>query len=208
MKKQIKLHIPIAEMIADTFGDDCEVVLHDIQNLEHSVVYVVNGHVTGRKVGQGLNHYVSKVILQKKYNKDQFSNYYFYSSDGRLIKSSTAILRDDSNSIIGVICINMDTTKITKQIEWLNMMIPNLSNEERVSDSQFRNKHIVELLDEIIDSVVENKDISTLTRKEKINLVRQLEKQGVFLMKGAINKVADSMGISKVTIYSYIDALR
>ena len=41
----------IAQDIAAEFGADCEVVIHDLktQEPEHSIIYIVNGHVTGRK---------------------------------------------------------------------------------------------------------------------------------------------------------------
>lgn len=35
-----------------------------------------------------------------------------------------------------------------------------------------------------------------------------MDEKGVFLVKGAIDKVAASMGLSKVTIYSYLDEVR
>lgn len=40
----------IAQDIAAEFGADCEVVIHDLktQEPEHSIIYIVNGHVTGR----------------------------------------------------------------------------------------------------------------------------------------------------------------
>ena len=45
-------YVPLARMLAQTFGQDCEVVLHDLDCPEHSVVHVENPYVTGRKVGQ------------------------------------------------------------------------------------------------------------------------------------------------------------
>ena len=43
----------IAQDIAAEFGNDCEVVIHDLKTKEpeHSIIYIVNGHVTGRNVG-------------------------------------------------------------------------------------------------------------------------------------------------------------
>ena len=40
----------IADAIAKHNGDDCEVCIHDltIKNIFHSIVYIVNSHVTGR----------------------------------------------------------------------------------------------------------------------------------------------------------------
>ena len=45
----------LAQDIAAEFGNDCEVVIHDLKTKEpeHSIIYIVNGHVTGRNVGDG-----------------------------------------------------------------------------------------------------------------------------------------------------------
>ena len=41
----------IAQDIAAEFGNDCEVVIHDLKTKEpeHSIIYIVNGHITGRR---------------------------------------------------------------------------------------------------------------------------------------------------------------
>ena len=39
-------YVPLARMLAQTFGQDCEVVLHDLDCPEHSVVHVENPSVT------------------------------------------------------------------------------------------------------------------------------------------------------------------
>ena len=45
----------IAHGLAQQFGSDCEIVIHDLktQDLEHSIVYLENGHITNRKLGDG-----------------------------------------------------------------------------------------------------------------------------------------------------------
>ncbi len=41
----------IAADLASQFGPDCEVVIHDLKTSEpeHSIVYIVNGHVTKQR---------------------------------------------------------------------------------------------------------------------------------------------------------------
>ena len=50
----------LAKALAKQFGDNCEIVLHDLtsSDIEHSVVLVENGHVTHRSVGDGPSHVV------------------------------------------------------------------------------------------------------------------------------------------------------
>ena len=57
----------IAQDIAAEFGNDCEVVIHDLKTKEpeHSIIYIVNGHVTGRNVGDGPSDAVFDGIRQK-----------------------------------------------------------------------------------------------------------------------------------------------
>lgn len=46
--------IPVMRAIAATIGPRCEVVLHDIghvDRLAHAIIWIENGHVTGRHVG-------------------------------------------------------------------------------------------------------------------------------------------------------------
>lgn len=116
MNPIIDQYVPIADLIVQTFGEDCEVVLHDFETPQHSVVYVANNRVTGREIGQNFEHLVSQVILSDKLENDIVANYYFTSRDGKLIKSSTALLRDFGGNIVGAMCINLDTSKITQNI--------------------------------------------------------------------------------------------
>jgi len=44
-------------------------------------------------------------------------------------------------------------------------------------------------------------------RTTKQAAVRQLSKRGAFLLRGAIDDVATAMGVSRITIYNYLNAL-
>ena len=53
----------LAAGIAAQFGSNCEVVIHDVSSNhpDHSIVHIENGHVSGRKVGDG----ASQVVLDQ-----------------------------------------------------------------------------------------------------------------------------------------------
>jgi predicted transcriptional regulator YheO len=53
----VKSLIPIVKAISATFGKNCEVVLHDFSGLQHSIILIENGHVTGRKVGDPITDF-------------------------------------------------------------------------------------------------------------------------------------------------------
>ena len=62
--KLLELLEQIAKAIAAQFGSNCEVVLHELsgKSTYSSIVAIENGHVTGRKVGDGPSHVVCKLI--------------------------------------------------------------------------------------------------------------------------------------------------
>ena len=61
--KRLETLKQIAAGIAAQFGDKCEVVIHDVSSShpEHTIVRIENGHVSGRKVGDG----ASMVVLEQ-----------------------------------------------------------------------------------------------------------------------------------------------
>ena len=109
MNPLLKSYFPVADIIAGTFGQDCEVVVHDLEDPERSVIYVANGTVTGRKKGQSFDHLVKNVLLNNRYQDDRVINYTFHAG-GKTIRSSSALIRDEKNAVIGMLCINYDLT--------------------------------------------------------------------------------------------------
>ncbi|KIR03728.1 hypothetical protein P261_02543 [Lachnospiraceae bacterium TWA4] len=83
MNTILKTYEPTARAIVELFGKGCEVVLHDLSKPENSVVFVVNGEVTGRKVGQSFDHLIRQVLLNTNFKDDCSVSYYFETVDGK-----------------------------------------------------------------------------------------------------------------------------
>lgn len=45
------------------------------------------------------------------------------------------------------------------------------------------------------------------SRSEKQQVVRMLDEQGAFLLRGAVDDMARIMGVSRITIYNYLNAI-
>ena len=70
MKKSlIEFYTRLAHGLAVQFGSNCEVVVHDLQgkDIEHSIIAIENGHVTGRRIGDG----PSQIVLESLHNSKQ-----------------------------------------------------------------------------------------------------------------------------------------
>ncbi len=50
-------------------------------------------------------------------------------------------------------------------------------------------------------------DAATWDRKQKQAAVRLLYERGAFLLKGSVDDIAEIMGVSRITIYNYLNAL-
>lgn len=203
MNPLLKTYFPVADMIAETFGGDCEVVIHDLEQPDSSVVYVSNGNVTNRQKGQSFDHLVRNVLLSKNFKDDRLTNYMFETSDGKKIKSSSVLLRDADKEVIGMLCINYDITDYIQAQSKLNrfLCVETAAQEEEKAVGQ----DVMAVIDELILNIVGTSDVKNLTRKRSVEIIKFMEEKGIFLVKGAVDKVAALMGVSKVTIYSYLD---
>ncbi|MBF8982739.1 PAS domain-containing protein [Lutibacter sp. B2] len=206
VNKELKRYFPIADLIAKTFGKNCEVVIHDLTHPKNSVVYVVNNHVTGKVVGQTFNILIKQVLLSKNFDKDVTANYKTITEDGREMKSSTAFIRSAKGEVVGAICINYDLEKMKDMKDFLDEFMQ--VKEEEIEEEVEPISSVMDIADDIINKMIEDVNINTLKRKEKIELIEFMEKKGIFLIKGGVEKVAEKLNISKVTVYSYLDEIR
>lgn len=208
VSKELKPYIPVVDMIAGTFGKDCEVVLHDLSFPRNSVVYVVNGHITGREIGQPIHHLFTVVLKSKEFKNDFLCNYTIKNVHGEDIKSSTVLLRNSNGTVIGALCVNFDTTAVRKFHDFINnfINIPSQSNNNDINGEQLES--VSEITNDLIKKIIGNTNLKDLKRKEKIELIEFMENKGIFMIKGSIETVASLMNISTVTVYSYLDEVR
>jgi len=201
----IKKFIPLVEGISKTFGKNCEVVLHEFKDLKNSIVAIENGHVTGRD----LNSPMTKISLEKVREGTVDSDIINYSEkniDGRVLKSSTMFIKDNKGKFIGCLCINIDITDFIAAKNVINdiMRIGAIDTEK-----PSKNKVNI-ILSDIVKETVEalGRPIIYLSKDEKVLIVKKLDHQGAFLIKGAIDYVAEVLQVSKYTIYNYLDEIK
>ncbi|NED04875.1 transcriptional regulator, partial [Streptomyces sp. SID6648] len=84
----------------------------DYRTPEHSVVAVA-GSVTGRTVGGAMSEIGMRVLARGDDARDEL-NYVTRTPDGTLLKSSTMVLRDSTDSVFGALCVNLDVTAVDR----------------------------------------------------------------------------------------------
>nr|WP_314610883.1 helix-turn-helix transcriptional regulator [uncultured Lachnoanaerobaculum sp.] len=202
--------VMIAHGIARQFGNDCEVCIHDLQanDLEHTICYIINGHVSGRKIGDGASKIVLETLeaLKKGDNVSDHLGYRTHTSDGRILKSSTIFLKDESGKYRFILGINHDMTNFMNAQSALSNIVENIETTGEDIYGQIP-LSVNDLLDNLIEQSVKlvGKTPALMTKDEKVKAIKFLQDAGAFLITRSGDKISQFFGISKFTLYSYID---
>ena len=197
----------IAKGIAAQFGSNCEVVVHEIseRSTSNSIVAIENGHVTGRQLGDG----PSQVVLEQLGKGDKCPEdhlcYLTRTPDGKLLKSTSVYIPSSDGKAGAVFGINFDISTLVMAEQALNSLTTTLSSEE---ETPARITHNVnDLLDDLIEQSdrLVGKPVALMTKEDKVRAIRFLDDHGALLITKSGDKIANHFGISKYTLYSYLD---
>ena len=198
----------LAKAITEQFGDNSEVVVHDLTggDLEHTVVAIENGHVSRRQMGDGPSRVVLETLKHRgdRAIEDQLG-YLTRTRDGRILKSSTVFLHGGDGAVEGVLAINYDVTEMLMAERAIDSL-PHHREEQKAPERIPQN--VNDLLDDLIEQSVAlvGKPVAMMTKDDKIRAIQFLNNAGAFLVTKSGDKVSKHFGISKYTLYSYIDA--
>lgn len=206
--ERVRLHsyFDLADSFADLVGPHCEIVIHSLENLEHSVVKIVNGHHTGRTVNSPITDLGLRMLkLYQKTNECVSKSYFTNSKTGGLMKSTTCILKGDEGSVIGLFCININLSLPFPEIIQTLMPEPNqlaLLNNQQETFSSNAHDVIHAAVEKAVEEVDLNSDINLKMRNKSI--VHLLYENGVFELKDATNIVADHLNITRHAVYKHL----
>ena len=198
----------VADSIVNFWGRHCEVAVHDLTRLEKSLVYIA-GDVTKRKPGSPITDLVLKALRRDGDNAEDLPNYRTITKDGRILKSSTFFFRGRRGKVIGALCINLDTTDFMNTIRFVETFVrpgDDKGQNHRETFATTVNETVGSLVEQIVGEI--GKQPSSMATEERFQFVRTLEEKGTFLIKGAVEQVASVTGVSKYTIYSYLQKIR
>lgn len=196
----------IAQCIAMQFGENCEVVLHDLTlPYDKTIVAIWNGHITGRKTGDGGTNAGLEILKGSASPDDQYS-YINTTPNGRILRSSSKYFRDEYGKVNGSMCINLDITDMIKAENILKTFTGS-GNATIPQSPELFVGNVDELLEIMMQETVNvtGKAVGHLTKEEKVAIVHSLEEKGFFLIKKAAEKLADFLGLSRYSIYNYLN---
>ena len=198
----------IAHGLAIQFGPSCEVLIHDLQgDLDTSLVYIENGTITNRHVGDGPSHVVLAVLNYDDGSEGRFG-YLTKTKDGRILKSSTMYIRDDNGNVAYLLGINQDITEFVMMHRSLESLIgigqAETGTVEKITTS------VSELLDDLLLEAerLVGKPGPLMNKVERLKAISYLNEKGAFLISKSSEKIAEYFNISKFTLYSDLNTVK
>lgn len=194
-------YAPLADFIARMNGDKCEVLIHDVRDPEHSIIYVTQPSLTGRRPGNSMTDYGRQLIQSKEYLNDPFVVNYIGGNGEKTFRSSTFFIRD-GEELAGLLCVNVDVDDLIVGIEALKkaliLDLGSLNKRETFGTT------VEERIEEILNRCMGNRLPEQLHTSEKRRIVREMRREGVFELKGKVAEVAGKLGVSEKTVYRYL----
>ncbi|HBY95880.1 MAG TPA: transcriptional regulator [Chloroflexi bacterium] len=195
----------IGRAVVESFGGHaCEVLIHDLSDLEHSIIWV-EGNVTGRHVGGSMTDLGLELVRGEKF-EDLF-NYTTYTDDGRVLKSSSIFLRDAAGQTWGAFCLNLDVTPYHTIVHQLKKSI--LREGESGVTETFSDDVEITVRNLLAEAAFEcGKPLHALHKSDRLAVIQILDRKGVFQVKRAVPILAKYLGVSRYTVYNDLNAVR
>lgn len=201
----------MAKFISEILGNNCEVVIQDITTPNNSIIFIKNGHLTGRGVGSPLTDLVLNTIQNETYRDKDFAANYKAVGNFKTFKSSSYFIKNDDGKIIGVLCVNIDIEPYNKvkslmdKLSFISDVDVNKSDTIKTQEQFYDN--VDDLLYTIINETISEMSIlpERMSADEKMCIVKNLYDKGAFNLKGAVVEVARALQVSEPTIYRYLN---
>ncbi|MDD2971005.1 MAG: PAS domain-containing protein [Lachnospiraceae bacterium] len=192
--------------LGEYLGEGYEIILHSLEDLHCSVIAIVNGSYSGRKIGSPITNLALEMLSKIKHtNKPSSVNYLNRSSDGTPLRSSTIPILGERDRIIGLLCINFYTNVSFASL--LNKFDPaTLASNDLTQISENFTDNTDELIHQSVSQIKKQvmEDNSITHQNKNKEIVIRLNDKGIFNLKDAVVKVATDLQISKNTVYMHI----
>lgn len=193
----------VGEVVSAALGEWGEIVVHDLADLERSIVWI-GGDVTGRKIGGHITD-LGLARLRAR-NTEPLLNYISYTDDGKTLKCNSAFIADEKGDPVAAFCINLNVTPFILFDRFLRSMTsqgqePDFPESFSPDLSQMVETTIAECAYQV------GKPISLMTKSDRLKVVALLDKRGVFELRKSVPLVAQRLGVTQKTIYNYLAEL-
>lgn len=198
------------DALAAYYGEAFEIVLHSLNDLDHSVIKIVNGFHSGRKQGAPITDFALSMLEKIQRNNSlqeksaAFDIYFSTGKHGEPLKSTTIVIFGEKKEAIAMLCINLYlNSPISDIVKNFTPSDPvNFINETFITESA---ELIKRSLDKVKNEVFPDSAVQTSQKNKEI--IKQLYYQGIFKLKNAVPIISNGLSISRNTIYMHLRTL-
>lgn len=208
-KKILASYAHFCDGLSSFLGNQYEIVLHNLEYFDHSVVKIINGFYTGRKEGAPITDRALEMMLEIQSTGEDVENIVYFSRNkqGEPMKSTTILIRGENNRIIGLLCINLYLN--TSMLDFIQSLAGGLLENGTNGKNEIFAEDIQDLISEAIKSIrigVNNDSSIQLNTKNKV-IISKLYEKGIFNLKDSVGIAAQLLGLSKNTVYLHLRSL-
>lgn len=198
-----------------------EVVLHDLQRIPNTV-RAIAGIVTGRRIGDPPTDKLLERVAAGDLSHE--IGYRSQLPDGRILQSTTIIYSDRDGRAAAALCLNTDVSAWVTLRAAMDRFV--LGHEgvpahtqaspaakrsgaasEPAASSEYFPHSVEELSGRLIDAAISAVGVppEKMRKEHKVQVVADLDRRGFFLVKQAAETVAAALGVTRFTIYNYLN---
>lgn len=192
----------IVEALGKTLAPLVEVVLHDLKQPEHAVVAIAN-NLSGRQVGDAATELGLARMADPGF-PEVIQNYANRFPDGRPAKSTSIGLKNSRGEYVAAICLNMDVSLLSAVTAGLGQLMQTDAAAPPVSESLA--PHGVEAVRAALErfAAARNTTPMGMTLEQRREAMRELSASGLLNLRRALSEVAQTLGVARSTVYTYL----
>ena len=194
----------IADGLGEFWGECCEIIIHNLEHLDSSVMKIVNGYLSGRQAGAPISE-TTLSFLNKMLADPQLRHVIYFAKNkrGETFKATTSAILGVNQQIIGLFCINFYLhTPFHALLQAFHPLAH--TEQEHISETFVENTEelMLEALERAKKTVYNNPAITSSNKNKEI--IHILDQKGIFNLKDSVITIAEHLGISKNTVYMHL----
>lgn len=196
----------LVEPLAEALPKDSEVVLHDLRRLPASIIAVA-GDVTGRRLGGSATDLLLRAAAAARF--DTHVGYHTKLQDGRDLLSTTIVVRASSGEPAAALCINTDQSAWHQIQSAMQSLMPIAGSSAESSPTETFVTDVDELGQNLIAEAIQGAGVPVdlMKKPHKKGVVAELNTKGFFMLKESVDTAANALGVTRFTIYNYLNEL-
>ncbi|MDA3956164.1 PAS domain-containing protein [Oceanispirochaeta sp.] len=200
----LKSCIPLVHAIGKTIGGG-EVILYDFQKDPPELI-AREGGITSRLPGTPATQLLCEMVQEMQDEGETMrTNYESATKSGKPLKSTTVLIHD-KEILLGALSMNIDMSAMNM----LQHFIDQFSGKERPDGHDEMPQNTQEFLNIMIRKGIDSigKPVCYFDKKDNLEVVRFLNENHIFSIKGSTDNLAGELNVSRYTIYNYIEEVK